>query len=360
VILREDFRDQNRRTDDYCGMKPSVVAVSIALAACHSAAMPSDHQPDAGPSVDAAPDAGPDFCSATDPRMVPVVVAATPEAGEQPYLDALATAQTKIRVEIYEMGYGGILDALTAKAQAGVKVEIIFDKYEISVNQKYYDALAAAGAEVKWSSPMFTYQHAKFFIVDDQVAVISTGNFSKTYSIDLERNFVATDSDPADIADLLALFDTDWAGGTASMPCTRMVVSPINSRQRILDVINGAQTTLTIESMQFADNDVRAAVAARVQAGVAVRAMIADSGWVTANAEAATYLKGLGVEVKWIPHLHTKVLVADGVRAYMGSENLSYTSLDHNREVGLVLTDASSIEPLTTTFEKDWTAGTDF
>lgn len=44
----------------------------------------------------------------------------------------------------------------------------------------------------------------------------------------------------------------------------------------------------------------------------------------------------------------------------MGSENLSATSLDHNREVGVIVTDASSIVPLTQTFEKDWAAGTDF
>jgi phosphatidylserine/phosphatidylglycerophosphate/cardiolipin synthase-like enzyme len=342
-------------------MKRSVVAVLAVLAAptgCHSSS--SSHTLDGEPAVDAAPDAGPDFCAPTDPRAVPVAIAPTPEAGEQPYLDALMPAQYKIRVEIYEMGYGGILDTLEAKAMAGVKVQVIFDKAEISVNQKYYDALAAAGAEVKWSSPMFMYQHAKFLVIDEEAVVVSTGNFSKTYSIDLERNFVATDRDPADIADVIALFDADWTGATATMPCTRMIVSPINARPRILDVINGAQSTLTIESMEFADTQVRAAVAARIQAGVAVRAMIADAGWITTNAEAAAYLKSLGVEVKYIPHLHTKVLVADGALAYVGSENLSSTSLDHNRELGVVVTDASSITPLTMTFDKDWAAGTDF
>jgi phosphatidylserine/phosphatidylglycerophosphate/cardiolipin synthase-like enzyme len=337
-----------------------LVLIAVTAAACRAPAN-SGQQPDAADETpDAAPDAGADFCKATDPRTTPVEIAATPEAGEQPYLDALATAQTQIRVEIYEMGYGGILDTLTAKLAAGVKVRIIFDQSEKSVNQKYYDMLAAAGAECMWSSTQFTYQHAKFFVVDNQVAVISTGNFSKTYSIDLERNFVATDRDQADLADLISLFDADWAGTAPQMNCTRMVLSPINSRSRVLDVINHAQSTLTIESMQFADSQVRAAVAARVHAGVAVRAMIADSGWISTNAEAATFLKGLGLTPKYILHLHTKVLVADGNMAYMGSENLSLTSLDHNREVGVVVTDPSELAPLTTTFEKDWAAGTAF
>ncbi|MCY0672111.1 hypothetical protein OVX45_27560, partial [Klebsiella pneumoniae] len=88
-----------------------------------------------------------------------------------------------------------------------------------------------------------------FLLIDNKVAVISTGNFSKTYSIDLERNHVATDRDPADLWDLHQMFEADWAGNgaTFAMPCTRLVVSPINARARIIDLINSAQSTLEIE-----------------------------------------------------------------------------------------------------------------
>jgi len=333
------------------------LVVASLLAACR-APSPAGQSPDA-PAV--MPDAAPNiYCNATDPRAPAAEIAATPEAGEQPYIDALMPAQSSIDVMIYEMGYGAILDTLKAKAMAGIPVRVLFDQSEKAVNQKYYDQLAAAGAQVKWSDPKFTYQHAKFFVVDHAVASISTGNYSKDYSIDLERNFVATDRDPADVGDLVSLFAADWDGITPAMACTRMVISPINSRSRVIDVINSATQTLTIESMQFADAAVRAAVAQRISAGVAVRVMIADVGFVSANADAATFLKGLGVAPRYIPHLHTKVIVADGARAYIGSENLSQTSLDHNREVGLVVTDLSSIAPLTSTFEHDWNLGTEF
>ena len=337
-------------------MRAPVVAVLL-LAACR-APSPPGAAPDA-PAI--VPDAPPNiYCNATDPRSPAAEIYATPEAGEQPYIDALMPAQSSIDVMIYEMGYGAILDTLKAKASAGIPVRVLLDQSEKAVNQKYYDQLAAAGAQVKWSDPKFTYQHAKFFVVDHAVASISTGNYSKDYSIDLERNFVATDRDPADVGDLVSLFAADWDGVTPAMACTRMVVSPINSRSRVIDVIDSATQTLAIESMQFADSAVRAAVAQRIAAGVQVRVMIADVGFVSANAQAATFLKGLGLAPRYIPHLHTKVIVADGARAYVGSENLSQTSLDHNREVGLVVTDLSSIEPLVTTFEHDWNLGTEF
>jgi len=341
------------------GHRSVLVLLPFVLVACDREATDSVPPDAAVVEVDSGY-VGPDFCNATDPRPMPIEVAVTPDAGEQPYLDALNSAQHSIDVEIYLMGYGGILDTLKAKAAAGVHVRIIFDLSKMDTNQKYYDMLLAAGAEVKWSSASFTYQHSKMLVVDGKVAVISTGNYSKSYSIDLERNHVATDRDPADLADLVSLFEADWTGQPAQMGCTRMVISPINSRSRILDLINSATQTLTIESMQFADYKVREAVKARVEAGVQVRALIADVGFVDANAAAADYLKGLGVTVKWIPHLHTKVIVADGARAYLGSENLSQTSLDKNREVGLIVTDASSITPLSTSFETDWAAGTAF
>ena len=315
-----------------------------------------DLEPDAPPAVDAAAD---EFCNATDPRTVPLEILATPEAGEAPYVEALAEADHSIRLQVYLMGYGGILDTLKAKAAAGVDVKVILDRKKMSTNQKYFDQLVAAGAQVKWSDPKFTYFHAKYFVVDDEVATMSTGNYSKDYSIELERNFVAVDRDPADLADLTALFDADWDNVTADIKCTRMVVSPVNARERILDLIASATETLTVHSMQFADRDVREAVKQRVLAGVATRVMLADPGWIDANADAAVFLKDLGVPVKTMPHLHTKAIVADGERAYVGSENLSWTSLDKNREVGAVVMESESVEPLVTTFEQDWASGTD-
>jgi len=297
-------------------------------------------------------------CEATSPRSVATAVYALPEAGEQPFLETLGRAQSSIRVMVYLMGYGGILDALQAKARAGVTVQVILDQGKTDTNQKYYDLLTAAGAAVRWSDPQFPYMHAKTIVVDGVEAVVSTGNFSKTYSIDLERNFVARVADPDDVATLVALFDADWDRLTPALDCTRLLVSPINARERLLALIDSATTTLIIESMQFADAEVRSHVAARQAAGVAVRAILADAAWIDANVEGAAYLAARGIEARSIPHCHVKALVADGVRAYLGSENLSQTSLSRNREVGLVVTEPDAVRVVTDTFERDWAVGT--
>jgi phosphatidylserine/phosphatidylglycerophosphate/cardiolipin synthase-like enzyme len=309
---------------------------------------------DAGQAERATPELA---CEATSPRTAASTVWPLPEAGEAPFVQVLSGAKSSIRVFIYLMGYGAILDTLTAKAKAGVEVRVVMDVGKASVNQKYHDQLKAAGAEVRWSNPKFPYMHAKVIIVDGKEALISTGNFSKSYSILLERNFLARVADPEDVSDLVALFDADWEQRTPELACTRLLVSPINAKQRLLALIDSARESLAVESMQLADSDVRARVAGRQAAGVNVRAILADSSWISANADAAAFLRAHGVEARTIPHCHVKAIIADGDRAYVGSENLSYTSLVKNREVGVVLTEAPAVKVMTDTFEKDWAAG---
>lgn len=323
-------------------------------------------QAGAGGSGGAPEDAGSDAapvpaCSELDPRVVPAEVAVLPEAGEAAFVDEMVKAKTSIDVMVYQMGYGGVLDTLTAKAKAGVKVRVILDLAQKSVNQKYHDTLTAAGAEVAWSDPDFTYMHAKLIVIDGAVALISTGNYLKSFMLK-ERNFVVTNRDPWDLANLSALFQSDWDQVSPKLDCTRLLVSPVNAKQRILALIDSATSTLVVESMQFGDTSVRNAVAARKAAGVDVRVLLASPSWIDANQSAATFLAANGIPARWLstPSVHVKSIVADGARAFAGSENLSYTSLNKNREVGVVLTEAPAVATIVSTFEKDWAKGTPF
>jgi cardiolipin synthase A/B len=107
---------------------------------------------------------------------------------------------------------------------------------------------------------------------------------------------------------------------------------------------------------------VRFAVASRKAAGVAVRAILADPGWIDANADAAKFLAANGIPAKYMadPGVHAKAMIADGARAYMGSENLSWTSLTKNREVGLLVYEGDAVKTIADTFEKDWASATPF
>jgi cardiolipin synthase A/B len=318
---------------------------------------------DAG-ATDAATDARPPntACNPTDPRATPVAVAVLPDESEKPFVDFLSAAQTTIAVFGYEMGYGGVLDTLQAKAKAGVAVRVILDgNTQRATNDKYRALLEAAGAKFEWSDPKFSYMHAKTLIVDLDRAIVSTSNYSLSYILK-ERNYVATLTDPQDVADLAALFDADWTQSSPDLSCSRLIVSPVNSEGRLADLVKSAEKTIVIESMQFADKAVHDAVLARKAAGVDVRVLLAAPSWISANTQAGADLTTNAVPARWLasPAVHVKSIVVDGKYAYLGSENISYTSLTKNREIGIVLSDAPALSAMLATFEKDWAAATAF
>ena len=293
----------------------------LALVACSSASPDGSVPPPAeGPVVTepapdgpAAPSAGPEparppvtpACSPLVPRTTPLEVSVLPDAGATPFVSVLLRAKRTIRVMVYQMGTGPIIDTLEAKARAGVKVQIILDVAQKDTNQKYMDRLKAAGADVIWSDTQFQFMHAKMLLVDEAEAVLSTGNYA-AFRMTMERNFVVRDADAADVDVLVKLFDADFARKTPDLTCTRLLVSPVNAKQRLLDFIASAKTEVLVESMQLADDDVRDALAARKAAGVVVRVLLADPSWITANADAATFLtaawhRGAPHEGPWRP-----------------------------------------------------------
>jgi phosphatidylserine/phosphatidylglycerophosphate/cardiolipin synthase-like enzyme len=54
-------------------------------------------------------------------------------------------------------------------------------------------------------------------------------------------------------------------------------------------------------------------------------------------------------------YMHGKQVIADAARAFVGSENITSTSLTKNRELGAIFTDAGMIQRLEQTFTTDFT-----
>jgi phosphatidylserine/phosphatidylglycerophosphate/cardiolipin synthase-like enzyme len=151
----------------------------------------------------------------------------------------------------------------------------------------------------------------------------------------------------------------DWAAAgneppkPANLNCTRLIVSPNNSKQRIIEHINSAKTTLELELMYLSETSVRNAVGQAKGRGVNVRVILEDP-----TDESVAFLTGLAIPVKFPPtsiFLHSKLIIADGV-AFVGSENMSITSLSKNREVGVLVLEPAQQAVIKQSFESDWTA----
>jgi phosphatidylserine/phosphatidylglycerophosphate/cardiolipin synthase-like enzyme len=266
----------------------------------------------------------------------------------QPIYDFVNSANRSIDLTMYELDDATMENALIAAAQRGVEVRVILDG-RVGPGSKYYqpgyDKLKAGGVNVVWSNPAYYFTHQKTLTVDGRESLVMTGNLD-SYWYNSDRDYALFDTNPLDVRAIEKTFDADFAHEpvTPSAGSGDLVWSPTTSQDRILDVINGAHRTLLVEQEEMYDTDVVNALIAAAQRGVQVKlAIIKECGLYP-------YLNQLlaaGVQISLNNtstdslYSHAKVLVADyglwDERAEVGSINISNTSLNENRELGVIL-----------------------
>ena len=138
---------------------------------------------------------------------------------------------------------------------------------------------------------------------------------------------------------------------------------PDNGRAPILDAINSAQKEILVEVYLLSDKQIIQALEDAKQRGVAVDVMLEQHpfGGGSLNNTSEKELESHNISFEWtnpsFTLTHEKSIVVDGVKAYVGSVNLSTQSMDENRELGIMLSQSDSLQALSSTFENDWNKG---
>ena len=89
--------------------------------------------------------------------------------------------------------------------------------------------------------------------------------------------------------------------------------------------------------------------------------MTYSSSWASAFGQ----LVGAGVKVSTYPsngplYIHAKVVVADGASVFLGSQNFSVSSLDYNRELGIITGNPALVGAVSRTVSADFAGATPF
>lgn len=271
---------------------------------------------------------------------------------------AIRGATTSVHMTMYILTNDDVVSALAHAKGQGCDVRVVLDP---SYNSSAYDDLVDLDIDVVWSPPAFVYTHQKTVIVDGDEAWIMTANASNS-GLESNREFLAVDTDPTDVADAEAVFEADYAGSTYPTYDGRLVLSPLNSRDRLEGLIDAATTSILVEDEEFTDDDIAAQLAAKAQAGVDVRMVLGDGTMYSSQDDAvhAAQAGGARVVVVGDPYIHAKAIVIDGVEAYVGSENLSWNSLENNRELGVIFADPDEVATVQSTVEGDFATGVDY
>jgi cardiolipin synthase A/B len=277
--------------------------------------------------------------AATATTGSPISLFVEPDAGRQAVLDLVASARASLWMEMYLLTDAGAVTAIAGRAAAGCDVRVILEPapyQQEGANQPAYEQLLAAGVDVRWSLSRFTYTHAKAFTVDHRRLAILTLNLTGA-GLAGNREYAAIDDDPTDVAAAEAILTADALGAATGTPAGRLISSPESSRPTLLALVAGAHASLALETEELTDRVVISALLDARARGVAVT--VAWPGPAAGAGAPFTTLAAAGATVRAVgaPAIHGKVVVADSRTVYVGSVNLSPTSLDDNRELGLLL-----------------------
>lgn len=271
-----------------------------------------------------------------------------PHDGFAPVYSFISSAKRTLELEMYELNDTTAERDLVADARRGVAVRVLLDKayHGGSYDEAAFRYLSSHGVEVRWGPPD-TIVHEKAIVVDDRRALVATFNLADTSDYyETTRDFGVLDAGRADVSAIAAVFRADWRGNAIARPSRAddgqdLLWSP-GSEPALASVIAGARRTLLVESEEMSDDRIVAALAGAARRGVDVELVMTRSSYAARNlrelARAGVHVRTYAYDAT--PYIHAKVVVADpggaDRRLFLGSENFSYASLDHDRELGLV------------------------
>jgi len=292
------------------------------------------------------------------PGQAPLILITEPDDGLEAIRDAIKMASMSIDLVIYELEDPQIESLLVDASNRSVAVRVILQNVNVfghRPNQDAFDYLSKKGVPVIWASKAFALTHQKTFIVDKEKAFILTFNLNPKY-YSSSRDFGLIVTNPEDISAISRAFDSDWRGSRIKADNGQDLVWSPDSARTLLAVIKSAQESLDIYTLEMEDRRIIDALKNSAMRGVDVRVnMTYATGWKSALNE----LSDAGVHIRTFPStgdlfIHAKVMIADNVRAFVGSENFSTQSLDLNRELGILVARQDIIASLGATFERDW------
>ncbi|MFI9206054.1 phospholipase D-like domain-containing protein [Streptomyces sp. NPDC053048] len=288
-----------------------------------------------------------------------------PEEGPAPVHRLIDSAKRSIDLTIFELTDRTAEKKLIARQKAGVRVRVILDQRKRQVNAPAYRTLDGGGVDVVWSDPRYYYTHQKSLVVDGRTALVMTGNLTpQRYA--RYRDYGIVDTDPADVAAIQRVFAADHAHASVTPGGGHHLVwSPTDARRQLLALIDRATANLSVECLAMSDTEIVHALAAAARRRVQVTVVMTNSD--NAYARAFDTLTAAGARVSTYapsatPYIHAKVIVADRgtrrERVFIGSENFSRTSLDKNRELGVILPDRKAVARVASVIARDHAGGT--
>lgn len=305
-------------------------------------------------------------------------------------------ASTSLYLEVYTLSSQLLIEALIyAKVTNGVDVIVLLEYdhvsgYEDDYNNQSAYLLDANGVEVLWTTPDYTFTHAKFWVVDSQCTYVYSGNWAPSSipedvdaRVNREMGLMFNDTDIATFYE--DIFFEDYGKATAyvtesnpnhTLPIESSgtyepvkdvplsiteymevipVFSPNNSYAMLLSLIENATSTIDVQQQYLTHTcELTHDLIDAANGGVTVRVMFPEPTTASKNVTELLLQNGIEVRFSYSLYNHNKFLLVDGEYVSVSSINWSNGSVVDNREAGAIVKNTNIATYLGDVFEWDW------
>ena len=287
-----------------------------------------------------------------------------PDDSAQPILDAIDGAAKSLRIKMFIFSDPSLLKAVIAAQRRGVKVQVMLNPARRSgeiENDQSRKALGAGGVEVIDSNPAFDLTHEKSMVVDDTIAFVESLNW-ETKNLTGTRDYAVLTDHEHEVAEIKECFAADWnrkqfdPGKNA-----HLIWCKGNARDRIAELIDRTKHTLFVQNERYQDSIILEHLVRAKMRGVNVHVMARPPHTLkeeklVEGVGGLRIMDDVGIAIHKIRHLrlHAKMLLSDGLRAIVGSINLTPGSFDSRRELAIEVADENLVGRLDKIVHHDW------
>ncbi|HYJ13194.1 MAG TPA: phospholipase D-like domain-containing protein, partial [Thermomicrobiales bacterium] len=245
-----------------------------------------------------------------------------PDDGLQSFLREIDAAACTIDLSVYILSEPSIIEALGQAELRGVTVRVMLEEHPFGgggEQQVTREWLESFGIEVRWSGSQTRFSHAKYMVIDGEIAVIMNQNLT-TSAFTNNRDFAVVTTFPEEVLQANEVFERDWEHEEIDDPPGPLILSPSNSRARLIEIIDGATESIDFYAEIIRDAGIVEALERAIDRGVTVRLIVDRS----IDEEMRVLLSGLevdGMEIRISSslYIHAKLILVDSTLAVVGS-----------------------------------------
>jgi cardiolipin synthase A/B len=287
-----------------------------------------------------------------------------PDDSARLILDAINAAEKSIRVKMFVFSDPELLKAIVAAHHRSIKVQIMLNPARRDgkeENQESRQLLRKAGVDVIDSNPAFDLTHEKSMVIDDKTAFVKSLNW-ETKNLTETRDYAVVTNHPQEVQEIVQCFEADWERQPFDSPAnSHLIWCSGNGRERIAHFIDEAKHSLWLQNERYQDPIIIERLVRANRRGVKVHVMARPphklkKEKLLEGVGGLRIMDDVGIKVHKLKHLklHAKMLLADGLKAIVGSINLTPGSFDSRRELAIEVHEDEVVDRLHDIVHHDW------